>query len=209
MGTYRRKRALDLVVTIPLLVATAPLQAAIALTLRARLGKPVLFRQVRPGLHGKPFQLLKFRTMLNPDPDRGLTTDASRMTALGRQLRATSLDELPTLWNVIRGDMSLVGPRPLLTEYLDRYDAEQARRHDVRPGVTGLAQVSGRNSLDWETRLKLDVVYVDTSSFRGDLQILLKTVGVVVRRTGVTGADSVTMSQFLGTGTTGEGASQP
>ena len=143
--------------------------------------------------------MLKFRTMLAPDPARGLVDDASRLTRVGRLLRATSLDELPSLWNVLRGDMSLVGPRPLLMQYLPRYTAEQARRHDVRPGLTGLAQVSGRNALTWERKLELDVEYVDSHTLGGDVAILLATVGRVLRRDGIAAAESVTMPEFMGT----------
>jgi lipopolysaccharide/colanic/teichoic acid biosynthesis glycosyltransferase len=194
-----RKRVFDLVLTLPVLVVSLPVQAVVALLVRRRLGSPVLFRQQRPGLHGEPFEMVKFRTMLAPDPDRGLVDDAARLTPLGRVLRATSLDELPSLWNIVRGDMSLVGPRPLLMSYLPRYSLEQARRHDVRPGLTGLAQVSGRNALTWERRLELDVDYVDHHTLRGDLRILVATVGKVLRRDGIAAEDSVTMPEFMGT----------
>lgn len=192
------KRALDVAVAGTLLVFTSPVQAAVALAVRRRLGSPVLFRQVRPGLGGRPFTLVKMRTMLDVDPARGLVTNEQRMTAFGRRLRATSLDELPTLWNVVRGDMSLVGPRPLRMEYLDRYDAHQARRHEVRPGVTGLAQISGRNAIGWDERFDLDVEYVDRRSLRLDLSILLRTIGAVLRRDGIEHDGHATMGAFHG-----------
>jgi lipopolysaccharide/colanic/teichoic acid biosynthesis glycosyltransferase len=194
-----RKRLFDLAVAVPAFVGTLPIQAFVALAVRRALGSPVLFRQQRPGLHGEPFEMIKFRTMLDADPTTGLVDDASRMTALGRVLRATSLDELPSLWNIIRGDMSLVGPRPLLMRYLPRYTPEQARRHEVRPGLTGLAQVSGRNALTWERKFELDVEYVDTHTLRGDLRILLATVAKVLRRDGIAAEESVTMPEFMGT----------
>ena len=197
--TVDRKRVFDLAVTLPAMAASLPLQAVVAVVVRCEFGRPVLFRQQRPGLHGEPFEMLKFRTMLAPDPARGLVDDASRLTRVGRILRATSLDELPSLWNVLRGDMSLVGPRPLLMQYLPRYTAEQARRHDVRPGLTGLAQVSGRNALTWERKLELDVEYVDSHTLGGDVAILLATVGRVLRRDGIAAAESVTMPEFMGT----------
>jgi lipopolysaccharide/colanic/teichoic acid biosynthesis glycosyltransferase len=192
------KRALDLAVSVIALVATLPLQGAVALVVRIKLGRPVLFRQIRPGLYGEPFTIFKFRTMRPIDPARGWIDDSSRLTGLGRLLRSASLDELPTLWNVVRGDMSLVGPRPLLPQYLERYTSEEARRHDVRPGLTGLAQVSGRNALTWEDRLRLDVEYVDRQSFALDLRILLKTLGIVVRRQGIAAPGVATMTEFLG-----------
>lgn len=192
------KRALDLLVGAALLVASLPVQAVVALLIRRRLGPPVLFRQPRPGKDGEVFELVKFRTMAAADPDRGLVSDADRMTALGATLRSTSLDELPTLWNVVRGDMSLVGPRPLLVQYLARYTPEQARRHEVRPGVTGLAQVSGRNLLKWEDKFAKDVEYVDRRSLRLDLAIVLRTVAGVLRREGVTAEGEATMTEFLG-----------
>ena len=194
------KRALDLVVTLPAAVLSLPVQAVVAVAVRLSLGTPVLFRQERPGLHGEPFTMVKFRTMRDADPSVGIDHDAARLTRLGRFLRATSLDELPSLWNVVRGDMSLVGPRPLLTRYLERYSPEQARRHNVRPGLTGLAQVSGRNALTWERKLALDVEYVDHHTLRGDLRILAATVGKVVRREGITGEGSATMTEFMGSG---------
>lgn len=202
-GTMDRKRALDLSLTVPAAVLSLPVQAVIAVAVRRTMGRPVLFRQERPGLHGKPFTMVKFRTMRDPDPTTGVVDDADRLTRLGRLLRATSLDELPSLWNVVRGDMSLVGPRPLLVRYLERYSPEQARRHEVRPGLTGLAQISGRNALTWERKLELDVEYVDHHTVRGDLRILVATVAKVVRREGVTGDDSATMTEFWGTARTG------
>ena len=200
-GHDRAKRALDVAIAVPLLVLTLPVQAATALLVRSRLGSPVLFRQTRPGLHGAPFEMVKFRTMLDIDPALGMVDDASRMTPLGRWLRATSIDELPTLWNIIRGDMSLVGPRPLLVQYLDRYSPEQARRHEVRPGVTGLAQVSGRNSLTWEDKFRLDVDYVEHHTFMGDLKIIRDTFRSVLRRHGISANGEATMSEFLGAST--------
>ena len=197
-GYDRTKRALDVGIALPLLVLTLPIQAATALAIRVRLGSPVLFRQSRPGLHGEPFVMVKFRTMLNTDTALVLDDDASRMTPLGCWLRATSLDELPTLWNIVRGDMSLVGPRPLLMRYLERYSPEQARRHEVRPGLTGLAQVSGRNALSWGDKFRLDVHYVDHHTFVGDLRIMWDTVRAVVRRDGVSAVGEATMTEFLG-----------
>lgn len=195
----RTKRVFDVVVAAALLVLTSPIQLATAIAIRIRLGSPVLFRHARPGLKGESFVLVKFRTMSNVDPARGLIDDASRMTPLGLWLRATSLDELPSLWNVIRGDLSLVGPRPLIFSYLPRYSPEQARRHDVRPGITGLAQISGRNALSWEDKFRLDVHYVDHHTFIGDLRILLGTVRSVLRRDGISEAGETTSSEFLGT----------
>ena len=196
--TVDRKRLFDLVLTVPVLVASLPAQAVVAVLVRQRLGRPVLFKQVRPGLHGEPFEMVKFRTMLNPDPSAGLVSDEDRLTRLGRVLRATSLDELPSLWNIVKGDMSLVGPRPLLMRYLPRYTPEQARRHEVRPGLTGLAQVSGRNALTWEQKFELDVAYVDRHTVLGDVKILFATVGKVLRRDGIAAEDSATMTEFMG-----------
>ena len=192
------KRVVDVAVAGPLLLVTAPVQAAVAVAVSGRLGRPVLVRQRRPGRDGVPFTILKFRTMLPVDAPAGHVDDASRLTPLGRFLRSTSLDELPTLVNVVRGDMSLVGPRPLLMAYLPRYSATQARRHEVRPGLTGLAQVSGRNAVGWDERLALDVEYVDTRSLRLDLAILARTVAAVVRREGISADGEATMPEFLG-----------
>jgi lipopolysaccharide/colanic/teichoic acid biosynthesis glycosyltransferase len=187
------KRALDVVISLTALVILAVPMLALAAAIRVRMGSPVLFRQVRPGLHGEPFTLVKLRTMRTGDG-----TDAERLTGLGRFLRSTSLDELPELWNILRGDMSLVGPRPLLVEYLDRYTPRQARRHEVRPGLTGLAQVEGRNLVGWDERLELDVRYVETRSLALDLHILVRTLGAVVRREGITGDREATVAPFEG-----------
>ena len=197
--SYRGKRLLDLVLTTPALVASLPVQALTALAIRTRMGSPVLFRQQRPGLDGEPFEMLKFRTMLLPDPERGLVSDEDRMTRLGSFLRSTSLDELPTLWNIVKGDMSVVGPRPLLMQYLGRYTPEQARRHEVRPGLTGLAQVSGRNAISWEEKFAHDVEYVDTHSLSLDLRIIVRTALQVLRRDGISAEGAVTMPEFMGT----------
>lgn len=190
------KRSIDIIVSSAVLVITLPVQAVIGTAIALKLGRPVLFRQARPGKHGQRFELVKFRTMKLPDPQSGLITDEDRMTAFGSKLRSTSLDELPTLWNVLRGDMSLVGPRPLLTSYLERYTSFQARRHEVRPGITGLAQVSGRNGLNWEERFRLDVEYVDRRSLIMDLRILFKTVTAVLGRDGISADGHVTMPEF-------------
>lgn len=187
------KRTIDLVgSSVGLVVASVPM-AILALLIRRDLGSPVLFRQERPGRDGKPFRLVKFRTMRD-----GEGTDEERLTDLGRFLRSTSLDELPELWNVARGDMSLVGPRPLLTRYLDRYSPRQARRHEVRPGLTGLAQVEGRNLVGWEERFELDVQYVETWTIPGDLVIILRTVWSVLRRDGISADGHATMPEFRG-----------
>lgn len=191
------KRGLDVLVAGAALVATAPLQAAVAAVVYRDVGRPVLFRQARPGRGGEVFELRKFRTMRSATGRPG-ETDADRLTPVGRFLRASSLDELPSLWNIVRGDMSIVGPRPLLVSYLDRYTPEQARRHEVRPGLTGLAQVEGRNLVAWPERLALDVEYVDTRSLRLDLRILVRTVALVLRRTGVSSGTSETMEEFTG-----------
>lgn len=198
MAGYRGKRLLDLTLGLPALLLSLPVQAVVAGIVRVKLGSPVLFRQMRPGLNGDPFEMVKFRSMLPVDAARGWIDDASRLTPLGRTLRSLSLDELPALWNVVRGDMSLVGPRPLLMQYLDRYTAEQARRHDVRPGLTGLAQVSGRNLVAWDDRFRLDTEYVRRQSLRLDLTIMAKTVIAVVRREGVSGDKTATMTEFMG-----------
>lgn len=194
------KRAVDILVVAAIGVFALALIVLLAVTIGVFSGRPVLFRQQRPGLHGKPFFLLKFRTMRQArDADGRLLPDAERLTRLGRWLRCTSLDELPTLWNVLRGQMSLVGPRPLLMEYLDRYSITQARRHEVKPGITGWAQVNGRNAISWERKLELDVWYVDHASVWLDLKILALTVGRVLRREGIQAEDHATMPVFLGT----------
>lgn len=190
------KRALDLVSAATALVLLSPVIATVALAVALKLGRPVLFAQKRPGRDGKIFTLYKFRSMRDIDPVKGLVTDEDRLTPFGKLLRSTSLDELPSLWNVLRGDMSIVGPRPLLVEYLPRYSPEQARRHEVRPGITGLAQASGRNALSWESKFALDVRYVDSRSPVMDLRILLTTVRAVVAREGVSRDGHATMSKF-------------
>jgi lipopolysaccharide/colanic/teichoic acid biosynthesis glycosyltransferase len=191
------KRALDVLGAAGGLLALAPLLLLIGLAVRRSLGSPVLFRQVRAGRHGRSFQLLKFRSMTEArDAAGALLPDGQRLTRLGRWLRSTSLDELPELLNVLRGDMSLVGPRPLLPEYLPHYSAEQARRHEVRPGITGWAAVQGRNALSWERRLALDVWYVDNRSLALDLKILLMTVVKVLRREGISAEGHATMPRF-------------
>ncbi len=195
-GYQIAKRTIDVVASAAALVLTAPVQAGVAVAVASKLGRPVLFRQQRPGKDGIPFTLLKFRTMLPIDEARGLISDEDRLTRFGQILRSTSLDELPTLWNVLKGDMSLVGPRPLLMEYLARYTPEQARRHEVRPGVTGLAQVNGRNELSWEDKFRFDVEYVDTMSFGIDVKILLGTLRAVARRDGISHEGHATMQEF-------------
>lgn len=194
----RAKRILDVVSAASVLVVLAPVLAGVSIAVAANLGRPVLFRQARPGRRGDTFELLKFRSMREADPARGLVTDDERLTPFGRALRATSLDELPSLWNVLKGDMSVVGPRPLLVHYLDRYTPEQARRHEVRPGITGLAQARGRNSISWERRLALDVLYVERRSCALDARILLETVAGVLRRQGVSAEGHATMPEFQG-----------
>ncbi len=193
------KRAFDVVGAAGALLLLSPVLLVVAALIRATLGSPVLFRQQRPGRHATPFQILKFRTMqeaYGPSGDR--LPDAERLTRLGRFLRRTSLDELPELWNVLKGEMSLVGPRPLLMEYLPLYDDQQARRHAVRPGITGLAQVSGRNALNWEEKFDLDVWYVDNRSFVLDLKILLRTVSKVLAGDGVSQPGRATAEPFRG-----------
>jgi lipopolysaccharide/colanic/teichoic acid biosynthesis glycosyltransferase len=195
------KRALDVAGATLALLLSAPLSIVVALVILATLGRPVLFRQTRPGRAAQPFQLVKFRTMRLADPAVGnsmaAALDGLRLTRAGRTLRALSLDELPTLWNVLRGDMSLVGPRPLLTEYLDRYTPEQARRHEVRPGITGLAQIRGRNALNWEQRFTFDIWYVEHRSLALDLRILAGTVSAVLRRRGITAEGTVTAREWV------------
>jgi sugar transferase EpsL len=193
------KRALDLVGSAVALVLFAPLMLYIAWRVQKELGKPVLFRQVRPGLNGKPFVMYKFRTMTEErDAEGRLLPDEKRLTPFGRFLREYSLDELPEFFNVLRGEMSLVGPRPLRMKYLDRYTPEQARRHEVKPGITGWAQVNGRNALPWEEKFKLDVWYVDNWTIWLDLKILWLTVVKVLRREGISAHGHATMPEFKG-----------
>lgn len=195
-GYDRAKRAFDVLLATAGLVLSAPLLGVVALAVRRDIGTPVLFRQQRPGKNGQPFELVKFRTMRSHDASHGISSDADRLTPLGRFLRSTSLDEIPTLRNVVRGDMSLVGPRPLLMHYLDHYTPEQARRHEVRPGVTGLAQTSGRNALSWDEKFAYDVTYVDTRSLLVDARILARTAMAVVTRRGISAAGDATMPEF-------------
>lgn len=198
--TRRLKRALDVAVSIFALIILSPVMLVVGTLVRWRMGLPILFLQQRPGYKGVPFYALKFRTMTDERDERGaLLPDAARMTQFGAFLRRTSLDELPQLWNVLRGDMSLVGPRPLLMQYLNRYTPEQARRHLVPPGITGWTQVNGRNDLAWEQKLALDVWYVEHWSLALDLRILLITVWKVVRGEGIAAEGSVTMPEFMGT----------
>jgi lipopolysaccharide/colanic/teichoic acid biosynthesis glycosyltransferase len=193
------KRFADVIVSGLGLILLSPLILFLAVMVRVLLGSPVLFRQVRPGLGGETFEMIKFRTMRDTRNAQGeLLSDSDRLTRFGRFLRSTSLDELPELWNVLRGDMSLVGPRPLLVEYLPLYSPWQARRQEVLPGVTGLAQVKGRNALSWEDKFNLDVWYVDNKSFRLDSAILWWTLGSVFRREGVSATNSATMPPFEG-----------
>lgn len=193
------KRVFDFVAaSLALIMLVLPL-LVLAWLIRRKLGSPVLFCQVRPGLHGKPFTMLKFRTMTNDrDPDGALLPDSQRLTLFGRFLRASSLDELPELWNVLKGEMSLVGPRPLLMEYLPLYTPEQARRHVVRPGITGWAQVNGRNAISWEDKFKLDIWYVDNHSLWLDIKILWLTVKKVLVRDGISASGEATMPKFQG-----------
>ena len=194
------KRLIDFIGAFIGLVILSPLLILIALLVRVNLGTPVLFRQVRPGLHGRPFILYKFRTMRDlRDAEGRLLADEMRLTRLGRFLRSTSLDELPELFNVLKGEMSLVGPRPLLMEYLERYTPEQARRHEVKPGITGWVQVNGRNALTWEEKFKLDVWYVDNWNLGLDLQILALTLIKVLKREGISAGGHATMPEFRGT----------
>jgi sugar transferase EpsL len=193
------KRFLDLALAIPMLILLSPVLALAALLVRWKLGAPVIFRQRRPGLHGKPFTIYKFRTMTDDHDAQGeLLPPAERLTPFGRFLRSTSLDELPELFNVLKGDMSLVGPRPLRMEYLDRYTPEQMRRHEVIPGITGWAQVNGRNAITWETKFALDVWYVDHWSFWLDLKILALTMWKILKREGISPPGQATMEGFMG-----------
>ena len=193
------KRFTDIVASLCALILLAPVMAIVAWQIRRKLGSPVLFKQVRPGRGGIPFEMVKFRTMRDAFDAQGKPlADSERMTPFGSFLRASSLDELPELWNVLKGDMSLVGPRPLLMEYLPLYSPEQNRRHELRPGVTGWAQVNGRNALGWDEKFKLDVWYVEHQSFWLDLKIILMTLKKVVVKEGISGDGEVTMSKFTG-----------
>lgn len=192
------KRALDFTAAGILLVLLSPVLGVIAIVVRVRLGSPVIFTQKRPGRDEEVFTLYKFRTMAVPNPGRGLVSDFERMTPFGQILRSASLDELPSLWNIFKGDMSFVGPRPLLVAYLPRYSPQQRKRHVMCPGLTGLAQVNGRNLLAWDDRLGLDVEYVTRVSWRLDVLILLRTVAVVLKKTGISQSQEVTMEEFFG-----------
>ena len=201
MTFYRRlgKRVLDLGLAVPALVVLAPVGLAVGGLIRLKLGGPVLFRQSRPGRDGQVFELIKFRSMSNARGTIGeLLPDEKRLTPFGNRLRRLSLDELPTLWNVVRGDMSLVGPRPLLVQYLDRYTPEQRRRHEVAPGITGWAQILGRNAISWEDKFELDVWYVENVSLGTDLRILLRTAVQVLGRRGISAEGHATMPEFTG-----------
>lgn len=193
------KRSFDLFASVLGLILLSPVIAVVAWNIRRKLGSPVLFRQIRPGRDGKPFEMIKFRTMRDAqDASGNPLPDCERMTPFGSFLRSSSLDELPELWNVIKGDMSLVGPRPLLTEYLPLYSPEQYRRHDIRPGVTGWAQINGRNALEWEEKFKLDTWYVDNQSFWLDIKVIFLTIKKVLVRDGISAEGEVTASKFRG-----------
>jgi lipopolysaccharide/colanic/teichoic acid biosynthesis glycosyltransferase len=199
MYHYTTKRLLDVLIVLPALIILAPFLAFIALLIWLMIGTPIFFRQQRPGMYGRPFMLLKFRTMTDTrDANGNLLPDAERLTPLGRFLRSTSLDELPELLNVLRGEMSLIGPRPLLMEYLERYTPEQMRRHDVRPGITGWAQINGRNALSWERKFALDVWYAEHQSLWLDLKIIALTMVKVLAREGISQAGHATAEEFKG-----------
>lgn len=199
-GVPLRKRIFDLLLTIPGLIVISPILILVAILVRIKHGAPVVFSQTRPGYKGKLFTLYKFRSMTNKKDSKGsLLPDKDRLTRFGKFIRAASLDELPELWNVLRGEMSLVGPRPLLIQYLERYSPEQARRHDLLPGITGWAQINGRNLPNWEERFTLDVWYVDNWSVWLDIKILLKTFWKVLKREGINNPAAVTMTEFMGT----------
>ena len=194
------KRLLDIIIASTALILLSPLYFYVAYKVKKNLGSPVLFRQVRPGLHGKPFEMIKFRTMKDAIDERGNPLpDSERLTPFGKMLRSSSLDEMPELWNVIKGDMSIVGPRPLLMEYLPLYNKEQAKRHDVRPGMTGHAQVNGRNAISWEQKFKLDTWYVENQSLWLDFKIMLQTVKKVIAKDDINEAGEATMTKFTGT----------
>lgn len=194
------KRILDITIASTALILLSPVYLIVAHKVKKNLGSPVLFRQVRPGLHGKPFEMIKFRTMKDAfDTDGNPLPDSERLTPFGKMLRATSLDEMPELWNVIKGDMSIVGPRPLLMEYLPLYNSEQAKRHNVRPGITGYAQVNGRNAISWEKKFELDTWYVEHQSLWLDFKIMLKTIKKVIAKDDISAEGETTMTKFTGT----------
>lgn len=196
------KRLLDIIIASIALILLSPLYAFVAYKVKKNLGSPVLFRQVRPGLHGKPFEMIKFRTMRDAvDAQGNSLPDSERLTPFGKMLRSSSLDEMPELWNVIKGDMSIVGPRPLLTEYLPLYNTEQAKRHNVRPGMTGHAQVNGRNAIGWEEKFKLDTWYVENQSTLLDFKIMFKTVHKVLAKDDISAEGEATMTKFVGSKT--------
>ena len=198
---YKRfvKRCLDFLLSLAALIILSPVLLLVAILVRCKLGSPILFKQKRPGLHEKIFCMYKFRTMTDAkDADGNLLPDEVRLTKFGKLLRSTSLDELPELFNILKGDMAIVGPRPLLVQYLPRYNERQRRRHDVRPGFTGLAQVNGRNSINWQEKFEWDVKYVENVSFLMDLRIIAKTVKVVLKRDGISSETSATMEEFRG-----------
>lgn len=206
-GPYERfvKRGLDAFLATGALIVLSPVLLVTAILVRVKLGSPVLFTQERPGRDGRIFKLYKFRTMTDARDENGeLLPDDQRLPAFGQKLRSTSLDELPELINMIKGDMAVVGPRPLLVRYLPRYNAHQARRHEVRPGFTGLAQVHGRNAISWEEKFDWDVKYVDNITFKGDLRIVLDTVKTVLKREGISGGESATMTEFMGSDNSAE-----
>jgi len=193
------KRLLDIIIASIALILLSPLYAFVAYKVKKNLGSPVLFRQERPGLNGKPFEMIKFRTMKDAvDAQGNPLPDSERLTPFGKMLRSTSLDEMPELWNVIKGDMSIVGPRPLLMEYLPLYNKEQAKRHDVRPGMTGYAQVNGRNAISWEQKFKLDTWYVENRSLWLDFKIMLQTVKKVIAKDDISAEGEATMTRFIG-----------
>ena len=198
------KRLFDIVVASVMLLCFSPVLLVAMVLVRLKMGAPILFHQLRPGLHGEIFQMVKLRTMLDAkDADGNPLPDAQRMTKLGSILRSSSIDEFPALWNVIKGDMSLVGPRPLMVRYLPRYNERQARRHEVKPGITGWAQVNGRNAVEWEKRFELDVWYVENQSFWLDIKILFLTAGKVIRRDGISAPGEATMTEFMGSPASG------
>lgn len=200
-GPYEKylKRPLDFICVLLAMIVLSPLITVTAVLVAIKLGRPVLFTQERPGRDAKVFKIYKFRTMTEQrDADGNLLPDEVRLTSFGKQLRATSLDEIPELFNILKGDMSIVGPRPLLTRYLSRYNEHQARRHEVRPGITGLAQINGRNSISWKEKFDWDIKYVDSITFMGDLKIVFETIIKVVKREGITSGTSVTMEEYMG-----------